>query len=69
MLLDLLGGLIESKHKTVVFSQYTRMLAIMREDLKKMGTKFAYLDGSSKNRLRSSNNSMKIETFQSSSCR
>lgn len=51
MLLDLLGGLIESKHKTVIFSQYTRMLSILREDLKKMGTKFAYLDGSSKNRL------------------
>ena len=51
MLLDLLGGLIESNHKTVIFSQYTRMLGILREDLKKMGTKFSYLDGSSKNRL------------------
>ncbi len=51
MLLDLLGSLIESKHKTVVFSQYTKMLAIMKQDLQKMGAKFAYLDGSSKNRL------------------
>lgn len=51
MLLDLVGGLIESKHKTVIFSQYTRMLGILRDDLKKMGVKFAYLDGSSKNRL------------------
>ncbi len=51
MLLDLIGGLIESKHKTVIFSQYTRMLGILRDDLKKMGVKFAYLDGSSKNRL------------------
>jgi len=51
MLLDLLGGLIESKHKTVIFSQYTKMLGILREDLEKMGTKFSYLDGSSKNRL------------------
>ncbi len=51
MLLDLIGGLMESGHKTVIFSQYTRMLAILRDDLKKMGTKFAYLDGSSKNRL------------------
>ncbi|MBS0637102.1 MAG: DEAD/DEAH box helicase family protein, partial [Verrucomicrobia bacterium] len=51
MLLDLIGGLIESNHKTVIFSQYTRMLGILRDDLKKMGVKFAYLDGSSKNRL------------------
>lgn len=51
MLLDLIGGLMESNHKTVIFSQYTRMLGILREDLKKMGTKFSYLDGSSKNRL------------------
>jgi len=51
MLLDLLSGLIEAKHKTVVFSQYTQMLSIMKNDLEKMGIPFAYLDGSSKNRL------------------
>ncbi len=51
MLLDLVAGLIESKHKTVIFSQYTKMLAILKDDLKKMGIPFAYLDGSSKNRL------------------
>jgi SNF2 family DNA or RNA helicase len=51
MLVDLLGGLVESKHKTVIFSQYTQMLSIMKQDLKKLGTQIAYLDGSSKNRL------------------
>jgi len=51
MLLDLVAGLIESNHKTVIFSQYTRMLGILRDDLVRMGVKFAYLDGSSKNRL------------------
>jgi SNF2 family DNA or RNA helicase len=51
MLLELLQNLIGSKHKTVIFSQYTRMLNIMREDLDKLGIKFSYLDGSSKNRL------------------
>lgn len=51
MLLDLLQTLIEGNHKTVIFSQYTRMLQIMKEDLEKMGIRFAYLDGSSKNRL------------------
>lgn len=51
MLLELLQTLIEGKHKTVIFSQYTRMLGIMREDFKKMGILFEYLDGSSKNRM------------------
>lgn len=51
MLMELLLGLIESKHKTVIFSQYTKMLAIIRDDLSRKGIAFAYLDGSSKNRL------------------
>ncbi len=51
MLLDLLQTLIEGKHKTVIFSQYTRMLQIMREDFGARGIRYAYLDGSSKNRL------------------
>lgn len=51
MLLELLQTLIEGKHKTVIFSQYTRMLNIMREDLQSQGIPFEYLDGSSRNRL------------------
>lgn len=51
MLLELLTSLVEGKHKTVIFSQYTKMLAIMKEDLKRLHIPFAYLDGSSKNRL------------------
>lgn len=51
MLLELLQNLIESKHKAVIFSQYTRMLGIIRNDLKEMGIPFEYLDGSSKNRM------------------
>lgn len=51
MLIELLQTLMEGKHKTVIFSQYTRMLNIMREDLQKQGIRFEYLDGSSKNRL------------------
>lgn len=50
MLMELLRSLVESKHKTVIFSQYTRMLTIMRDDLEQRGIKFSYLDGSSKNR-------------------
>lgn len=51
MLIELLQTLIEGKHKTVIFSQYTKMLQIMREDFEHRGIRFAYLDGSSKNRL------------------
>jgi len=51
MLMELLPTLIEGKHKTVIFSQYTKMLTIMREDLEQKGIRFSYLDGSSKNRL------------------
>ncbi|SCC90255.1 Uncharacterized protein SCG7086_AV_00130 [Chlamydiales bacterium SCGC AG-110-P3] len=51
MLMELLQTLIEGNHKTVIFSQYTRMLGIMRRGLEAQGVKFAYLDGSSKNRL------------------
>lgn len=51
MLLELLQTLMEGGHKTVIFSQYTQMLGIMRSDLEQKGIKFCYLDGSSKNRL------------------
>ncbi len=51
MLLDLLQTLVEGKHKTVIFSQYTKMLQIMKGDFEQMGIRFAYLDGSTKDRL------------------
>ncbi len=51
MLMELLPSLIEGKHKTVIFSQYTKMLGIIKADLQERGIPFAYLDGSSKNRL------------------
>lgn len=51
MLMELLQTLIAGKHKTVIFSQYTRMLNIIRQDLEKQRIRFEYLDGTSKNRL------------------
>jgi SNF2 family DNA or RNA helicase len=51
MLLELLQNLMDGQHKTVIFSQYTRMLGIIRNDLQKMGIRFEYLDGTTKNRL------------------
>jgi SNF2 family DNA or RNA helicase len=51
MLMDLVENLIQSQKKTVIFSQYTKMLKILRDDLENKGVKISYLDGSSKNRL------------------
>jgi len=51
MLLELVQNLIEARHKTVVFSQYTKMLHIMREDFNIKGINYSYLDGTSKDRL------------------
>lgn len=51
MLNELLTTLIEGQHKVVIFSQYTKMLQIMRHDFEQRGIRFCYLDGSSKNRL------------------
>ncbi len=51
MMMEMLQTLIESKHKTVIFSQYTKMLQIMKKDFEERGIKFAYLDGTSKDRL------------------
>ena len=51
MLIELLQNLIASNHRTVIFSQYTKLLHILREDLEKLGISFEYLDGTSKNRM------------------
>ncbi|MCY3974056.1 MAG: SNF2-related protein, partial [Simkaniaceae bacterium] len=51
MLLELLETLIEGNHKSVIFSQYTKMLRIMQTDFERLGIRFAYLDGASKDRL------------------
>jgi SNF2 family DNA or RNA helicase len=66
MLMDLLQSLIGGGHKTVIFSQYTKMLNIMRDDLQKLGIRFQYLDGTSKNRLEivnEFNNNAEIPVF------
>jgi SNF2 family DNA or RNA helicase len=51
MLQDLLEVLVDGGHKTVLFSQYTSMLAIIRQDLIRQGINHLYLDGTTKNRL------------------
>lgn len=51
MFLELVDELIDGGHKAVVFSQYTKMLGIMRHDLEKMGIPYCYLDGATKDRM------------------
>jgi SNF2 family DNA or RNA helicase len=51
LLLELLQTLINGGHKTVIFSQYTKMLKIMKNEFDAQGIKYSYLDGSSKNRM------------------
>ncbi len=42
--------LIEEGHKSLVFSQFTSMLAILKEHLDKRGIPYVYLDGKTRNR-------------------
>ncbi len=66
MLLELVDTLIESNHRTVIFSQYTKMLSIIRESFSTQGIKFLYLDGGSKNRLdivKQFNNDTSVQVF------
>jgi superfamily II DNA or RNA helicase len=47
---ELLNEAIDSKHRVLVFSQFTSMLAILREELDERKVKYCYLDGSTKDR-------------------
>ncbi len=44
---------ISDGHRILVFSQFVKMLHILREELGRRGIKYCYLDGSSKNRMES----------------
>jgi superfamily II DNA or RNA helicase len=47
---ELLNEAIDSKHRVLVFSQFTSMLAILRKEMDSLDMKYCYLDGSTKNR-------------------
>lgn len=49
-LLESLTEALEQKHNALVFSQFTSLLAIIREELDKRGIRYAYLDGSTTKR-------------------
>jgi hypothetical protein len=57
-LLAQLDQVIDEGHKVLVFSQFTSLLAIVRQRLDGAGTRYAYLDGRTRNRQ------SRVEQFQ-----
>lgn len=48
--MELLENTIEEDHKVLIFSSFTKHLALLRSQLEKNGTSYCYLDGGTKNR-------------------
>ena len=59
VLIPHLEELIQEGHKTLVFSQFTSMLAIVKKHLDKKGINYEYLDGQTRDRKE------RVEHFQS----
>ncbi|MBI4585055.1 MAG: SWIM zinc finger family protein [Planctomycetes bacterium] len=59
MLLDQLAEVLDEGHKALVFSQFTSMLAIVRDRIERAGFPYEYLDGRTVNRQE------RVERFQS----
>lgn len=51
MLWQIVDNVVASGRKAVIFSQYTKMLQLMRQDLQQRGIEFCYLDGTTKSRM------------------
>jgi len=58
VLLDRLREVLDEGHKALVFSQFTSLLAIVRQRLKMSGTVYEYLDGKTRDRQ------ARVERFQ-----
>ncbi len=58
VLLDQLSEVLEEGHKALVFSQFTSLLAIVRDRLDKQGANYEYLDGATRDRQ------ARVERFQ-----
>ncbi|HJT88797.1 MAG TPA: DEAD/DEAH box helicase [Bryobacteraceae bacterium] len=61
MLMEHLGDVVEEGHKALVFSQFTSLLAIVRDRLDATGMRYEYLDGATRNRQEC------VERFQNDS--
>lgn len=63
---ELLDEAIDGGHRVLVFSQFVQMLHILRQSLQKRGLAFAYLDGSTRDRMQQVdffNNSHDVPVF------
>ncbi len=49
-LMEMIDEIISEKHKVLIFSQFVKMLHIIRRHLEEKGIGFSYLDGSTKDR-------------------
>jgi SNF2 family DNA or RNA helicase len=58
VLLPRLAEVLDEGHKALVFSQFTSMLAIVRRRLERMGIRYEYLDGATRDRA------ARVERFQ-----
>ena len=58
---ELLDQSLDGGHRLLVFSQFTRMLGLLKEELKRREVEFCYLDGSTQDRAG------EVEKFQSPS--
>lgn len=52
LFLELLDEALDAGHRLLVFSQFTSMLAILREALEARGLTYCYLDGSTRERMK-----------------
>jgi SNF2 family DNA or RNA helicase len=58
-LMEQLREVIQEGHKALVFSQFTSLLALVREEFDRQGIRYEYLDGSTRDRKR------RVDHFQS----
>ena len=49
---ELLDEALDAGHRVLVFSQFTSMLAILRQELERRDLRYCYLDGATKERMR-----------------
>jgi len=63
---ELLSDALSGGHKIIVFSQFVKMLKLIRDDLEQQGINYRYLDGSTRNRMekvKEFNNDPEIDVF------
>ena len=63
---ELLADALSGGHKIIVFSQFVKMLKLIREELEQQGINYLYLDGSTRKRMekvREFNSNPEVEIF------